>query len=310
MANEVYTDWPSGENVYYIVRLKGGTVWYPAGQAFEGWGDSSHTRDDYDIPLTDRGGDFYEADFDTNIPAGRYTVQVFIRHGAAPASTDTLRSSADFRWSGAGRVGGGTVIGSGVGISAGGVLTFVNRRLRRSETNIDTELQSVLDDLSQGPYIAGVDESQSISDDEEYLAKPDEYFSMISIVLNDGTSDRPPLKPFPGGYKAYKKERGNVSSVYTSHPIYYVVWGDYIWLYPIPGQTYTARIDYHKVHAQDVDTIEFSDEWRRAINFGTTFEVAATYKLPDQIAMWSQRYEAEKERQRLAHPGVPRIVGT
>ena len=309
MSSEIYTDFPSGENLYWILRMKGGGVWWPAGQVFETYGANSHTRADYDTDLTDLGGDYYESDFDTNVPAGRYMLSVYIRHGATPAATDTIRSSADFRWSGAGRIGGGTVIGAGVGISAGGVLTFVNNVLRRSETDVDTQLQSTLDDLSQGPYIAGVDSSQSVADGDEYLARPDEYYSMVSIVLNDGTSDMQPLKAFPGGYKAYKDEKGNVGSVYTSHPLYYVVWGTYIWLYPIPGQTYTARIDYWKVHAQDVDTIEFSDEWRRAVNFGTTFEVAMKYKLADHISIWGQRYEMEKERQRLSHPGQPRIVG-
>lgn len=195
-------------------------------------------------------------------------------------------------------------------ITAGNVLTFCNNVLRRSETDVDLQIQTILDDLSQGPFIPAVDATQSLADDDEYLTLPDEYYSMVSVALHDGTSWLRPLKSFPGGYKAYRDQRGGAASVEVSAPEYYTVWGGKIWLWPIVGQSYTSRIDFWKIHAQDVATIEFSDEFRRAINFGTTFEVAMKFKLPDAIQLWGPRYQNEKELMRLSHPGQPRIIGT
>ena len=309
MANEIYRSFPSGNNLYAVVRNSSGQIWYVAGEVFEIYGTASRDADDYDTPLTDRGNGFYQGDFDENIPASRYTVVIYLRDGPVPVDGDTFISEIDFQWSGSGRVGGGAIITPGTGISAGGVLTFVNNVLRRQETDIDTELQTVLDDLSQGPYIEAVDEEQSLVTGDEYLAQPDRYFSMISIVLNNGSSDLAPLKAFPGGYKAYRDQLGDVESVYVSNPVYYTKWGSVIWLFPIPAQSYTVRIDYYKVHDQDVSTIEFNDEWRRAIYFGTALEVALKRKMPDAINIYNTRYEVEKERQRLAHPGQVRVIG-
>jgi len=195
-------------------------------------------------------------------------------------------------------------------IDKGNILTFVNNKLNRSETTIDIELQSVLDDLSQGPYIEATDASQTLTNTSEYLTKPTLYFLMNSIILHNGNNWLKPLKPFRGGYKAYREARGNVETVYVSDPEYYVVFGGYIWLWPLPGQNYTLRIDYYKLHGTDLDNIEFSDEWKRAIQFGTTFEVACKRKMTGQMEIWATRYGAEKEKQRLAHPGPARIVGS
>lgn len=195
-------------------------------------------------------------------------------------------------------------------ITASEILSFVNNVLLRTEDDIDLQLQSVLDDLSQGPYLAAVDTDQTLVDDDESLDLPDNYYSMVSVVLHDGTSWLRPLKAFPGGYKAYRDQRGDVMSIMVSHPEWYTVWQGEIWLWPIPGQSYTSRIDFWKVHDQDVATIEFDEEFRRAINFGTTFEIAMKFKLPDAIQLWGPRYANEKENMRLSHVGQPRIIGT
>ncbi|MBN1805313.1 MAG: hypothetical protein JW837_08690 [Sedimentisphaerales bacterium] len=104
MANEIHTDYASGGTLYAVIRNKTAEVWYAAGQVFETWGTSGRTADDYDIPLTDKGGSRYVGDFDSNIPAGRYSVQVFIQAGAYPADSDNLAGSNRILWSGTGMV--------------------------------------------------------------------------------------------------------------------------------------------------------------------------------------------------------------
>jgi hypothetical protein len=98
MANEIHVDYDSGNTLYAVIRNSVGKVWYVAGQVFEDWGTDGHDADDYDIALTDKDGDRYVGSFDTNVTAGRYTVQVFLQAGANPADSDSLIGSGQIVW--------------------------------------------------------------------------------------------------------------------------------------------------------------------------------------------------------------------
>jgi hypothetical protein len=98
MANEIHVDYDSGNTLYADIRNGVGKVWYVAGQVFEDWGTDGHDADDYDITLADKNGNRYVGSFDTNVPAGRYTVQVFLQAGANPADSDSLLGSGQIRW--------------------------------------------------------------------------------------------------------------------------------------------------------------------------------------------------------------------
>jgi len=104
MANEIHADYASGNTLYAVVRNAADDVWYVAGQVFEAWGTGGRTADDYDISLIDKSGSRYVGSFDDNVPAGRYTVQVFRQAGANPANGDALVASNEIVWSGTGRV--------------------------------------------------------------------------------------------------------------------------------------------------------------------------------------------------------------
>jgi hypothetical protein len=104
MANEIHGNYASGNTLYAIVRNAAGDVWYVTGQTFEVWGTNGRTADDYDISLTDKSGSRYVGSFDTNIPAGRYSVQVFLQAGANPADGDTFIADEEIVWSGIGVV--------------------------------------------------------------------------------------------------------------------------------------------------------------------------------------------------------------
>jgi hypothetical protein len=104
MAHEIQADCASGGVLYTIIRTPAGQVWHPLGQAFEDWGTGGHTIDDYDIVLTDKSGNRYVGDFDADISAGCYCIQVFQQAGTGPAETDTLVCSREIRWTGVGEV--------------------------------------------------------------------------------------------------------------------------------------------------------------------------------------------------------------
>ena len=104
MSNEIQADYASGNTLYAVIRNGVGDVWYVAGQSFEAWGTGGRTADNYDISLTDKSGSRYVGNFDSNIPAGRYFVQIFLQAGANPADGDTLVTSDEIFWSGTGKV--------------------------------------------------------------------------------------------------------------------------------------------------------------------------------------------------------------
>ena len=104
MANEIQADYASGNTLYAVVRNVSGEVWYVAGQVFETWGTDGRDADDFDIALADKSGSRYVGNFDGNIPAGRYSIQIFLQAGANPADGDTLISSDEILWSGLGKV--------------------------------------------------------------------------------------------------------------------------------------------------------------------------------------------------------------
>ena len=104
MADEIHANYASGNTLYAVVRNGAGDVWYVSGQTFEIWGTGGRTAEDYDISLTDKSGSRYVGDFDSNVPAGRYSVQIFVQAGANPSDGDTLVASDEIVWSGTGKV--------------------------------------------------------------------------------------------------------------------------------------------------------------------------------------------------------------
>ena len=104
MANEIHVDYTSGNTLYAVVRNSVGEVWYAGGQVFETWGTGGRAADDYDISLIDKSGNRYVGNFDSNIPAGRYSIQIFSQAGANPADSDNLVGGGEIVWSGVGEV--------------------------------------------------------------------------------------------------------------------------------------------------------------------------------------------------------------
>lgn len=104
MANEIHIDYESGHTLYTAIRNSSSQVWYPTGQSFEAWGTSGRGANDYDISLAGDDGCRYIGDFDINIPAGRYTVQVFLQAGDNPADGDELIGNGEIIWTGIGEL--------------------------------------------------------------------------------------------------------------------------------------------------------------------------------------------------------------
>jgi len=105
MASEARIGWTTGRTLYGIVfRKSDDKVWYPTGAAFETWGTSGHTIDDYSaISFTETasGSCRYVGDFPTAITtAGTYDVVARQRAGATPATTDLVAGMIAIDWRG------------------------------------------------------------------------------------------------------------------------------------------------------------------------------------------------------------------
>ncbi len=104
MANEIQADYASGNTLYAVIRNRTGQVWHPGLQVFEAWGTNGRTADDYDLALIDKTGSRYIGDFDAHIPAGSYSIQIFVQAGVAPADMDTLVAGRKILWTGTGEL--------------------------------------------------------------------------------------------------------------------------------------------------------------------------------------------------------------
>jgi hypothetical protein len=104
MANEIHIDYSSGNTVYAVIRNSSAEVWNPTEEAFEVWGTNGRNADDYDLPLTDKGGSRYVGSFDAGVPSGRYTIQAFLQAGDNPADGDTLVGAKTIIWCGSGEL--------------------------------------------------------------------------------------------------------------------------------------------------------------------------------------------------------------
>lgn len=68
MSNEIRTGFASGNTLSAVARRRADQyVWYPSGGVWEVFGTGDRTNADYDISLTDKGGNYYVGDFDGNI---------------------------------------------------------------------------------------------------------------------------------------------------------------------------------------------------------------------------------------------------
>lgn len=195
-------------------------------------------------------------------------------------------------------------------IEKASILAFVNSNLQRSETDIDIQILTVINDLSlYRNFLEDTDESKILANGGTYLEKPTGFKAPISIVLNDGSVNLAPLKPMPGGYKGYREAMDNFNSGMESTPKYYACFGNYIYVWPTAGQAYTSIIDFYKQHALVANPIEFGDEFTNCMNFGAAYYVAMANKLTTNIAIWQPAYFDQIKRMVASHPGHARHVG-
>ena len=311
MSQEFYLGYPSGHTIYAMIRALGGNVWDVTNGEFTTYATAN--VDDYDMQLTDKSGNYYEGDCDTDLPKGRYTVQLFLQSGAAPVDpADTWLASEDFQWNGTERVSAGlTVTPAGsVSISKSDVLDFVNEKLHRSETDIDDEIQRVLDNLADANLLVGSDTGTITSNYDTTIDLPTNFKQMISLRLNDGSNDGAPLIRIPGGIRGYRERQAD--GLDYGEPEYYAEFNGKCYLDPACDGAYTPYFEFYSYHpplSGDTGNILFGGEFDRAIKYGVTFEVASTKRMSAQMAVYGPLFEREKAIRMGNMNYEPHVVG-
>ena len=193
-------------------------------------------------------------------------------------------------------------------ITKANILTRVNERLQTSLTDIDTQIQEILDDLSEEDLLVDTDSTQSLESGDTTLDEPTGYRAMIaiSLTITDSSSEQFPLKKLPGGHKQYRELRHNDDS--TGIPRWYSHFNGKFYLWRPANQDFTVVIEYYKNHPQDVDNIEFDDNFKNAIYAGVTWKVALEKGRTRMINQWGPIYFDAKQKRINSMVHQPRIV--
>ena len=278
-------------------------------------------------------------------------------------------------------------MGSIMAILKAAILTRVNERLQTSFTDIDTQIQEVLDDLSEEDLLVGTDSTQTLVSGDLVLDEPTGFRALVAITLTipsvtatrttyafvdsnpntitdssnsfitDGFvagqiitvtgsasnnknltidtvvagtitliagntltaeaagatvtimangSEQFPIVALKGGHQEYRKLRHNDRS--TGIPRWQSNFNAQFFLWRPPNQAFTSLIEFYKAHPQNVDAIEFSDNYKNAINAGATWKMALEKGRERMIALWGAIYADAKQKRIDSFSHIPRIV--
>jgi len=102
MSNEIFHNYPSGSKLdTYLWSKTDDKVFDQAdgGNTFETWEDGNVLN--YDIPMTDHGGDYYSVDFPSVVTTpGIYRAVIAVRAGANAAVGDRRIAQGEGYWDG------------------------------------------------------------------------------------------------------------------------------------------------------------------------------------------------------------------
>jgi len=188
------------------------------------------------------------------------------------------------------------------------ILTRVNERLQTNFTDIDTQIQEILDDLSEEDLLTGTDSDQTLESGDTTLDEPTGFRALIAITLTitSSGSEQYPLIKLKGGHEQYRELRHNDDSV--GIPRYFSNFNGKYYLWRPANQAFSSLIEYYKNHSQDVDNIEFDNSFRNVINAGVTYKMALEKGRTRMIQQWGAVYFDAKQKRIDATVHQVRIV--
>lgn len=190
------------------------------------------------------------------------------------------------------------------------IISFVNEALKASfsTAQLETAIQSCLDDLSKLDALVSTDSSQTLAVNDEYLAYPSNFRSIVSIVLINSSGIRQaPLEELPEGHIQYRELRDNDSA--TGVPEWFSEYNNKFWLWRPANGAFTTEIECYINHPSgQTANILFGDDFKQAIQFGSTYFKALFSKRNTDIANWKPIYEEERAKMALEVVHQPHIT--
>lgn len=143
MARELRAIYNGSATLYAVIfRVADDYVWN--GTTWEAYVNGNVAT--YDVALTARGGDVYNADMPSGIAAGDYYYVIYQQAGGSPATTDeVVKTSARFHWDGTAASSGSSVT---IATYALATLNGLKRHLRITDSDSDTLLTETINSSS------------------------------------------------------------------------------------------------------------------------------------------------------------------
>lgn len=190
-------------------------------------------------------------------------------------------------------------------------LAFVKQALKETgfvQADVDEAIKATLTDLAKFNLLTATPVEVAKVSGDKTLDFPTLFKKLVSITPNDGSVDRNPLLPIPGGYKEYRRWLSGTQTQSTPGQMWYAQYNKKFFIYPTLGQSFTFTIEYYQHSARDVDNIAYGDEFANAINYGSTYHAALFRKKTSYIEMWLPIYVAERASMIAMNPPQPSIV--
>jgi len=168
------------------------------------------------------------------------------------------------------------------------VLSVVNARLARGETSIDIELRNILYDISTRENFLGKEATRDTVVDQYVYSLPDNFKDMNTLRLNDTAL----LKRIT--FENLQKTYIDITS--SGEPEYYALKNNYLWLDIKPNAVFTMRLWYSIYHPDDVESIEFAEQFREAINEGVIMKICEKYEDWEGVKGHLPLYEREIQK--------------
>ncbi len=145
------------------------------------------------------------------------------------------------------------------------ILSELNRRLDREESDIDKLIERALRDITKkvpalrSQYTLAITAS---GDSYNLLTLEPKIRSIIDITINGGV----PIDKI--SYADYLEKKAGQTTSSRSEPIEYCYYNDILYLTPSPDNVYTGVIDYVSFEL-DADSIGLPDLWEECVVYGT-----------------------------------------
>lgn len=148
----------------------------------------------------------------------------------------------------------------------------VARRTERSVSDVtDAEISAAIQFISMKvPALVAECTTSTVAGQEAYeLASFPKIFKRVDAVR----LDEPDNKDALGEIKSFEDYQTKLANATTNdEPTGFIVWGDYLYLYPTPDAVYTLRL-FAQVFERNADYIELPDAYTEPIISYTAYNV-------------------------------------